>query len=140
MTNNGNGNGNGHAFTLNQSIGDLVNEAVHLEPHALSVLVHIACRMREGRRAYGDLDITTDTRNWRGEAQDELSDGLVCLAIANLKEREAESHRDAERLSQRLHLDSYPPPPDPPASDNTATGSDDDITQAYSFCSKEGES
>jgi hypothetical protein len=50
------------------------------------VLTRIAERLKAGRRAYGSLNLQTDTRASRAtEAREELEDALVYLACAWLK-------------------------------------------------------
>ena len=65
--------------TLNGAVDNLGRDEVR-------VLTRIAERLVLGRRAYGPLDIATDSRTFRcKEAREELEDALVYLACAWLK-------------------------------------------------------
>jgi hypothetical protein len=55
-----------------------------LGPDERRVLVVLARRLLAGQKAYGRLDVATDTRNWRRERAEELADALVYTAIAEV--------------------------------------------------------
>jgi hypothetical protein len=68
-----------------------------LEPDAVAVLEVIVQRMRFGQATYGPLDLATNPRNWRAEANEEFLDAAVYLAMKTVKdERE-------QQLSQTEH-------------------------------------
>ncbi len=64
------------------ALGDACEQ---LGPDELRVLRLIAARLEVGRRQYGQLDTTTDRRNWMAESRDEMFDGCVYLALATMK-------------------------------------------------------
>ncbi len=60
---------------------------LQLEDDAVAVLLAQAQRMVAGRKAYGDLDIAKDGRDWTEEALQEYLDGSNYLAIELIKLR-----------------------------------------------------
>ena len=56
-----------------------------LGPDELRVLEHLADRLREGRRRYGELHLATDPRDWRRERAEEVEDLLIYSAFEVLK-------------------------------------------------------
>lgn len=64
-----------------------------LEPDALEVLAVVAERLAMGRRTYGDLNITTDGRDYGGELLNEIADGLAYSAMALVREQRLPQHR-----------------------------------------------
>jgi hypothetical protein len=56
-----------------------------LELDSIRVLVRVAARLVAGRKAYGDLDIQGDPRDWRREAAEEALDMAVYLACQALR-------------------------------------------------------
>lgn len=63
----------------------LSDAATRLGVDEMRVLVAIAARLALGRRQYGDLDIASDTRDWRREALEEQLDWLVYDTIDTLR-------------------------------------------------------
>lgn len=51
-----------------------------LDPGAQRVLYRMAKRVQAGQRAYGNLNLETDRRDFLDELRDELLDGLFYLA------------------------------------------------------------
>jgi hypothetical protein len=63
--------------------------ACELGHDEVRVLTRIAQRLRGGRDTYGPLDLSVDTRTFRGkEAREEIEDALVYLACAWLQDQE----------------------------------------------------
>jgi hypothetical protein len=63
-------------------VGDLGPDEVRVVLH---VAKHVADRLRLGARQYGALNIAADNRDWTHEANEELVDGTIYLAIDALK-------------------------------------------------------
>lgn len=62
--------------------------ALQMSEDELSVLLLIAERLLgTGRLQYGPLNLATDTRDFLGEASDELLDGCVYLAARMMQRR-----------------------------------------------------
>ena len=57
-----------------------VTHSLHkLAPDELAVVCSVVEGLLQGKRTYGDLDLSTDPRHWQREALEELRDGLVYL-------------------------------------------------------------
>lgn len=61
--------------------------AAELGRDELAVLVLVAERLAAGRKRYGNLDLSTDARNFRMEALEEIADALVYSAAALMRGR-----------------------------------------------------
>jgi len=64
------------------SVERLGASVAKLEDDAVELLAHIAERLVDGRRLYGELDLAIDKRDWMSEALAEDADGLVYRAAA----------------------------------------------------------
>lgn len=71
-------------MTGEKDLDTIVRLLPSLEPDALRVVLGVVHRLRKGYRAYGRLDLATDTRDWRAEELDELLDAVVYRRIAEL--------------------------------------------------------
>lgn len=56
-----------------------------LGPDEVRVLVFVAGRLAHGREQYGELNLTTDARDFRHERAEELADALVYTACEELR-------------------------------------------------------
>ena len=54
--------------------GRVVDLLAGMSHDELRVFHCIASRVHKGREVYGPLDLSSDSRNWRGEAADERAD------------------------------------------------------------------
>ncbi len=72
---------------------ELISAVQMLEPDAVEVLHQQAQRMIAGRKAYGDLNITRDRREWTEQAVEELLDGMNYLTIELVKLRRSREPR-----------------------------------------------
>ena len=61
--------------------------AQHLGSDEIEVLIEIAGRLSKGADEYGELDLDTDTRDFRAEAAEEAQDALVYLAAEKIRKR-----------------------------------------------------
>ncbi len=72
---------------------ELISMVQCLEPDAVEVLHQQAGRMIIGRKAYGDLNIASDVRDWTEQTVEELLDGMNYLTIELVKLRRSREPR-----------------------------------------------
>lgn len=65
----------------------LASLLLQLEDDAVEILLMQAQRMLAGRKAYGDLNLDTDRRDWVEEALEECLDGMNYQTAALIKLR-----------------------------------------------------
>jgi hypothetical protein len=65
----------------------LLETAGQLEPDAVAVLVALAKRLAVGRKAYGDLDVARDPRDFRIAAAEEALDLAAYLSMQLLRQQ-----------------------------------------------------
>jgi len=63
---------------------ELLILAAQLGEQERAVLLALGRRLLAGQRAYGQLDLANDRRNWRRERAEELADALIYGAIAEV--------------------------------------------------------
>lgn len=57
-----------------------------LEPDAVTVVAFVAERLLKGRKAYGDLSLKEDRRDFRKELSEEFADAVVYASCDILRE------------------------------------------------------
>lgn len=72
---------------MTTTIEELAAVTRELNHDEQQVLLVIAQRIRAGRWVYGGLDLGADKRDMRKEANEELLDATVYLAMATAKDR-----------------------------------------------------
>lgn len=56
-----------------------------LEPDAVRVVELIVQRLRFGQETYGPLDLRTNPRDWKAEANEEFLDGAIYMSMRSLQ-------------------------------------------------------
>ena len=82
---------------------DLDVACAELGDDELRVVAYLAARLLAGQRAYGQLDLAHDPRDWRRERADEIADLLVYTAFA-------ENDRDAAGVVMASYFPMAEPP------------------------------